>query len=332
VADYRRGIPVLIVTLIMPVCASAQERHYTRVYNAGANVSIMGITIFSRSGVGGGFASLDDGGTPDDRQIRLRFLSGSAPERAHGLNRLGFIEERIEEKTQSPTAIDYFGFITANKEGSIIQARSALNSAAKDSALYTAAEGSSRGREVEYNVHDMFLPARCRWADAAELLAKTAATFTPGTQTRKMTIASPDGETVDTFLYTVVRAIQSSATAANSRFLYNGKLYRLHWEKTDDERTGAEFAESGVVASAETVVRLKGTMHRDGSIDDTVFRLWFDRVSANPLPLRFEFWPRPYLKLVFDAQPASPSSGARATWAAALPSIPLANSFFDSGR
>jgi hypothetical protein len=332
VAHYTRSILILIVALTTAVCSSAQEQHYTRVYNAGANVSFMGLTIFSRSGVGGGFASLDDGGTSADRQIRLRFLSGSSPERAHGLNRLGFIEERIEEKIQSPTAIDYFGFITANKEGSMLQARSALNSAPKDSVLYTTAEGSLRGREVEYNVHDMFLPARCRWADAAELLAKTAATFTSTTQTRKMTISSPSGETINTFLYTVVRAIQSSTVASDSKFLYNGKLYRLHYEKIDDKRTGAEFAEAGLVASSETVVRLKGTMRRDGSFDDTVFRLWFDHASANPLPLRFEFWPRSYLKLVFDAQPASPSSGARATWAAALPSVPLASGFLDSGR
>jgi hypothetical protein len=317
---------------VIPSCAGAQEQHFTRIYNANANVSIMAITLFSRSGVGGGFASLDETGKGDDRQIRLRFLSGSTPERAHGLNRLGFIEERIEEKKAAPVAIDYFGFITANKEGSAAQGRSALNASRKETVLYTAAEGSSRGQEVEYNVHDLFLPTRYRWGDAAELLQQTAATFTPATQTRRMTVRSPDGEAVQTFLYVVVRAIRSSSNAAQARFLYNGKLYNLRWEKIADERTGLDFAQSGLVASAETVVRFKGAMQREGSLDETLFRLWFDRASANPLPLRFEFWPRPYLKLVFDAQRPSPSSGARETWAAALPSVPLANSFSDPPR
>ena len=37
---------------------------------------------------------------------------------------------------------------------------------------------------------------------------------------------------------------------------------------------------------------------------ETTFRLWFDRTSPNSLPLRIEFQPKSYLRLVFGAVPA----------------------------
>ena len=45
--------------------------------------------------------------------------------------------------------------------------------------------------------------------------------------------------------------------------------------------------------------------------ESTPFRLWFESGSPNFLPLRFEYKPKGYLKLVFDAEPLTKLSSAQ---------------------
>ena len=303
-----RALSSMLVAAVALAPASqrtqAADTHYTRVYHASAVVSIMSITIFNRSGVGGGFASLDESGAANRRSIRLQFLSGSTPERAHGLNRAGFIEERVQEANHEPASIDYFGFITANREKSLADARAALDSVSKDSIPYVAAESTAAGDSVRYSVRNLLLPARYHWTDSSTLLAQAAAKF-KSTPTPSITTHLESPRTAETFLYALTRAIQSGLSQSKTPFLYNGKMYELRTEQGSDERTGEEFQHASLVASGKNVVRLKGSVRAADSQQETVFRLWFDRASANPLPLRFEFRPKSYLKLVFDAQPGA---------------------------
>jgi hypothetical protein len=311
----------------------ACEKHVTRTYTATAYVTLMSVTIFSRSRVGGGFAALDETGTKANRDIRLRFLSGSTPERAHGLNRLGFIEERIHERNGTPAAINYFGFLTASREASLKEARAALDSSANATVSYVAAEGSSLGATAQYSVRDMPMPARYRWVDSPELLRQVIAKFNNGRAAGiETTVQSPDSQTTETFLYALTRTIVSSAMQSDTRFIHNGKMYRLCTEKAPDERTGEDLQRSGLLLSPENVERLKGTIRRDNRGEETEFRLWFDRSSSNPLPLRFDFRPKSYLRLVFDAEPASPEAPMRDAWTAMLPAVPMMRDFLDSPR
>ena len=54
-------------------------------------------------------------------------MSGSTPERAHGLNRFGFIQENVEQKNRMMVAADYFALMTASAEESCTEAKAALN-------------------------------------------------------------------------------------------------------------------------------------------------------------------------------------------------------------
>ena len=49
---------------------------------------------------------------------------------------------------------------------------------------------------------------------------------------------------------------------------------------------------------------LNGSLRNEKTNETTTFRLWFEKGSANFLPLRFEFKPKPYLRLVFDGENA----------------------------
>jgi hypothetical protein len=50
---------------------------------------------------------------------------------------------------------------------------------------------------------------------------------------------------------------------------------------------------------------LSGALRNEKTNEVTNFRLWFEQGSANFLPLRFEFKPKSYLRLVFDMEPAA---------------------------
>jgi hypothetical protein len=50
-------------------------------------------------------------------------------------------------------------------------------------------------------------------------------------------------------------------------------------------------------------MQLSGVLRNEKTHEASSFRLWFEQGSANFLPLRFEFKPKSYLRLVFDEEP-----------------------------
>ena len=74
--------------------------------------------------------------------------------------------------------------------------------------------------------------------------------------------------------------------------------------KRPDAKAGAAFVESHLISSPRDAVELAGLIRNAKTGVETTFRVWFDRTSPNALPLRFEFQPKSYLRLVFEAVPA----------------------------
>ena len=69
-------------------------------------------------------------------------------------------------------------------------------------------------------------------------------------------------------------------------------------------------------------MELTGLIHNVKTGVETPFRVWFDRTSPNSLPLRFEFQPKSYLRLVFEAVPAGDPAVAKAFAEAGLGAQP----------
>ena len=60
----------------------------------------------------------------ESAQIALQFAGGSWPQKAHGVNRLGFIQETVTEKSNGePVDARYFGFMTSSAEKNFDQAK-----------------------------------------------------------------------------------------------------------------------------------------------------------------------------------------------------------------
>jgi hypothetical protein len=98
----------------------------------------------------------------------------------------------------------------------------------------------------------------------------------------------PSGD-ARTFLHALHGAILHPASATFAPVLLNGISYNLHARKRLDASMGSRLAASGLVRSAQCVMRLHGerSNSRDRSRSD--FQLWFETGSHPVLPLRFEF-------------------------------------------
>jgi hypothetical protein len=282
-----------------------------RSYRAGANVVLFGVTVFSRSDVGGGFARLAETSSGLNGTVRLLFVSGSRPDRAHGLNRMGYIEESVAETNARPSHAEYFGFMTASGEDNLADARKALHGPTDGEVPFVASRGEIDGANARHTVRHVALPASLRWTNAQQLLDVVKEDLNgPGAGSGQAELNR--GESPGTFLYTVLSMERSPARTNDAAFVHNGKLFRLHAVKRVDEKMGAQFVDDRLISSSRDAVELAGLIRNATTGTETAFRVWFDRTSPNLLPLRFEFQPKSYLRLAFEALPAEDPGTVRA--------------------
>jgi hypothetical protein len=284
--------------------------NFRRNYQATAYISLLSVSIFSRSGVGFGFASSTEHANGDSHTTTLRFLSGSTPERAAGLNRFGFMEENVERKDHAIVEANYFGLITSNNEESLADAKAALHDH-RDQAPFVGAQAVIVPGNARYAVRHMLLPAHYRGSNADLLLERVRAEFAQPNAAEKEKTEAFNGQTLGTFLYSLQQAMQAESSAYDGRFIYNGKIFKLHAAKRRDAKTGEDLRKKGITLSADSITTLNGSIVNEKTNESTPFRLWFESGSPNFLPLRFEYKPKGYLKLVFDAEPLAKQGNAQ---------------------
>ncbi len=278
------------------------ERSYRCRYQATAYITFLSIPIFSRSGVGFGYAdSAEQSGGPTGK-LSLRFLSGSTPERAHGLNRFGFIQEDIAERDRATISAAYFGLMTANQEESLDAAKAALNANAQETVAFVAARAFIDSEKTSYSVRHLLLPSSYRGSNADELLGQVKAEFASSSGPLEK-VESLNGQITGTFLNCLRQAILAEASTYRSRIVFNGKIFDFQAEKHSDAKTGSILQKAGLTSTPDRILQLTGTLRNQKTQEITSFRLWFAGGSADFLPLRFEFKAKSYLRLVFDQEP-----------------------------
>jgi hypothetical protein len=248
-----------------------------RRYRADAQVMLFGITVLHRANVGDGSAAWRESASEDGAVVRLlEFTGRSAPERAAGLNRFGF----IQELSRTGEAI-YFGLMTSSPEESAAEARQALHNASKD-ALYSAIDGRTSAEGIETACAHFRAAARTSLAERQELIdrARQSLATAPKTKTSGQSAPLP-------FLHALA-ALLADAQKKETQYAYNGRLYRLAVERSRDVKTAG-------------VIRVAGTLQRVEGGKPIEFRLWVEEGARRPLPLRIEYQPKSYLRLTFEA-------------------------------
>lgn len=285
------------------MAAAGQRRTYT----ASATVTLFSVPLVSRSGVGSGYALVEQAASPGGTVISIQFGAGSYPESARGLNRLGLLHEVVlEQPAGRPRESAYYALMTTSPETNLTQARKAVD-AQSGLVPYVAAQASGNCGVCSARIERMDLPPQYTWRNADTLLRRLRAMLASWPSPA----AGSRGD-VTTFLYAIRRALAAAQPRTNADLFFNLKRFALATEKVRDPAMGRRFADRKLVASADAVMRLNASIQDRATGGKTPFRIWFEAGSAGP-PLRFEYQARPFLRLAFEAD-----VGAQA------PAVPLA--------
>lgn len=254
-----------------------------RRYRVKAVVSVAGIRIFSRDGVGAGYAAAELGEAPGGSCLALQFAAGSWPERAGGLNRFGILREALAERSGDHAAA-FAGFITSTKEESWQDAREALRHSEGGVPVTLAWGHTSGGRTYAQTAHAE-LPAGAGWAaaeDALEDLLHRSASR----PLEELPAAAAGG-----FLVAMYRAGLAVEHAFRSPFLHNGKLYELRTRR-----------------KGEASVELHGEIRNEKGQLTAQFRARYAPGDTSGLPVEFDYQARSFLRLtVYESpEPAAP--------------------------
>lgn len=271
---------------------SSDVRTISRRYSASAVITLLGVPVFSRSGVGDGYARISE--CSQSGTVSISFGAGSLPEAAHGLNRLGYIREVAVPGADSA----YFAFMTDSKENSVAQARDSLKKGA-DSVPYTAAQGLSSAGACFSRVDRLNFPARYSWRDAAVLIRMVRNAVEPGlTGSDAADKAAPNQIP---FLLAVRQAMQTAERTTRNVF-FNGKYFRLTAAPEIDGEMSTRFATRRLVRRDAAVFRLNASIENLHTGNTVPFRVWYERDREDQPPLRFEYAARSFLRLAFEAQ------------------------------
>jgi hypothetical protein len=267
-----------------------------RKYRVDAQVVLFSVPLLRRAGVGAGRAAWRESGEGGGSTRVLEFAAYSFPDHAAGLNRFGFIQEKIRLTDVGMAEAIYFGLMTASAEESAEEARKALHSTASQVA-YTAVDAHIQNHSMETATAHFTAPPALSSAHRAQLeqMARQALAAAPRTAVG----LSPDGETPPPFLQAVAELLRQPKRG-ESRYIYNGRLYRLWQRRAADPKAGEHFRARGLASGP--VIAVTGKLQRVIGGKQIDFRLWVEESSAHPVPLRIEYQPKSYLRLAFEAE------------------------------
>lgn len=275
---------------------------------------VTAVPVTSRADVGiATFAAYDCAGIGESRLRALEFFAGSFPERARGLNRLGFLREVVRFGHSGPDGTAHFGVITANREESVEQAKQALDQHA-DAQPYTVIDGRITPGDASNTVTRMTL--RGRWTDPGELYRTVQPIWATTPPTDERTLPNVDGRAfgapvgflgaLQISLHALLGVEDRPSRRVLVAYVHNGRAFALDASAiTADRGQTRTLAQQGVVSPSAVVHRITYRILDDLRREVETFRVWVERPApkvADPLapplvPVAFEFRPRSFLEL-----------------------------------
>lgn len=272
-----------------------------RAYRADVVVTMLGVPIFSRSGVGSAAAAIRESSAGGRKTVSIAFAGGSDAKRTHGLNYTGSTEEVMVEAGAGLMEAASFGYVTASsQEESFEDARRRVEGGkGYQHGSFVVVDELHQARQVR--IRRALVPAGSG-TNFGDLTARVRSQFAEASPAAR---EIPDAAVSATFLYSVLSAARSPERRVHGEYLHAGKRYQLDCEKTADPHTGAGLASKRLVTNAADVIKLSGQIHDLETRHNATFRVWME--AGNDLPARIEFSPRGYLRisLEFDASIAN---------------------------
>ena len=246
---------------------------FERRYRVDATVLLFGIPIFSSQGVGGGYAAAETGRCESGEATALQFAAGSWPDRCHGLNRFGVLEETHVERRGGAETVAFAGLITPSKEDDLDGAKQALRPSDGEMAV-TVARGSSSGGRVRFRVGNSTVPAHSDWTALAEMLDRVSP---PDVAPQEAPLA---GST--TFMQAMRCAALTEGASFRCPFIHNGKQFVLETRRKPG-----------------TATEMAGTIKTSLGVKAAEFRTAYAAGDGSGLPVRIDYHAKSYLRLTF---------------------------------
>jgi hypothetical protein len=290
------GLPNTSLNWDTPVGTDSSSQ---RRYRADAQVMLLGLPLLHCTGVGGGHAVWRESQAPEGGLLRfLEFTGFSLPQRAAGLNRMGFIRELSRFADKSPAESIYFGLMTSSPEESAEEARRALVAHTTEVA-YSAIEGRIAADAVETAGAHFMAPARWSVENRGELVDRARNALAGAS--RAAAEAGAHGIGSPSFLQSLAEVLRDSRLE-ETRYTYSSHIYHMWVNRAPDPKATAYFRGHGLIGENRNVIRIAGKIRREAGGKETDFRLWFEPGTEMPLPLRIEYQAKSYLRLVFEAE------------------------------
>jgi hypothetical protein len=274
------------------------------------------IPIARRDNVGVGEFSVHDCPGSDATRVRAyEFFAGSSPERARGLNRLGFLREATRLGRAGPEETAHFGVMTISREESVEEARRAVDKG--DTAqLYAFISGVIGPRGASNTV--VRAPMSGRWTSASDLFRQVRPLWEAGPVAYSRTVVNAGRQQFESpvgFLGAIelsLRQVASEVAAARRvrgnpvAYVHNGRVYRLVITGGGlDAGQRAVYEAEGVLAPAAEVWRVEYRIVNEQRREVETFRIWVELPPTHEtgpfappiVPLGFEFRPRSFLEL-----------------------------------
>jgi len=271
--------------------AGASSRSTSRTYRADAVILFLGISIYRRAGVGGGRASFEETGEGVSLRRTLFFAGGSDPKQAHGLRRLGWIEEVVVGPAAAPSEATYFGVLTSSPEESLEHARKSVAASPSGSSTFSAVSGHNTVGHSRSAVTHFDYAASALWSDRG-LIEHAQSTFDAKVEWRDTSWPNSPNQAAPTFLFQLATLLKQRARHSEGRYVYNEQEYLLELEATQ------------TVRERERLLPVRGMVRNLGTGHEVPFRLWLEDAADSIVPVRIEFQPRSFLRLTFEALPA----------------------------
>jgi hypothetical protein len=270
--------------------AAASPRSTSRTYRADAVILFLGISIYRRAGVGGGRASFEETGEGASLRRTLFFAGGSDPKQAHGLRRLGWIQEVVLGPAAAPSEATYFGVLTSSPEESLEHARRSVAAPPSGSSIFSAVSGLNTAGHSRSAITHFDYEASAIWSDRG-LIEHAQSTFDAKVDWRETSWPNSLNQAPPTFLFQLATLLKQRARHAEGRYVYNEQEYLLELEAAQTSR------------DREGLLPVRGMVRNLGTGHEVLFRLWLEDTAGSIVPVRIEFQPRSYLRLIFDAVP-----------------------------
>jgi hypothetical protein len=278
-------------------------RDSRRVYRADAVILIFSVPIFRRSGVGVGFTRAEESVAGNTRRTLLEFVAGSLPDHTRGLNRMGFLQEVVIERDERVAETAYFGALVSTTDEDFEHASKSLGKPDKDQIIYKAIDGGSEAGRSRSAVTRFQFPSHYKWPEHGALAQAARSNFRPDQAQWRETKWTPKTDVPPLFLHAVMKAAKSSERRFEGFYVYGEKRYHLKIEKTPDEKQTRDFTARGLISKKARVVSIHGKTTQEPNGKPNTFQLWMEDVPEATLPLRFEYQPRPFLRLSFEFDP-----------------------------